>query len=262
MVSGDQLKNRIAVVTGASSGIGRATAIAMAKQGARIALVARNVDKLNETAEKVHQFGGETLIYPADITHRDEVERAMKDVLHRWGYIDILVANAGQYIRSPIKNLDMTAMVRSMDINFWGQLYAILAVLPHMLQRKKGHIIIVATVDAKKGLPLDAPYVAAKFAMSGFADVFRQELHGSGVRVTTIFPGRVDTPMIEHLKVPWISAKISAERVAEAIVKCIFKNKAEVIIPTQAKALCYLQTFSPQFADWIVRVFHLEGWEG
>jgi len=261
MFSNDKLKDRIAVITGASSGIGRSTAIAMAKQRCRVALIARNVDKLKETAEKIHQFGGEALVCPADITHHNEVERVIKDVLLQWGCIDILVANAGQYIRSPIKNLDMNAMMRSMVINFWGQLYAILAVLPHMLQRQEGHIIIVATVDAKKGLPLDAPYVAAKFALSGFADVLRQELYGSGIRVTTIFPGRVDTPMIEHLKVPWISAKISAEMVANAIIRCIFKDKAEVIIPPQAKLLCYLQAFSPQLADWVVRVFHLEGWE-
>ncbi len=122
-------------------------------------------------------------------------------------------------------------------------------------------IIVVSTVDAKKGLPLDAPYVAAKFALSGFVDVLRQELHGTGIKVTTIFPGRVDTPMIEQLKVPWISAKIPPEKVANAIVRSLFRYKAEVILPNQAKLLCYIQPFFPQLADWVVRVFHLEGWE-
>ncbi len=261
MQSGNVLTGKVVAITGASSGIGQSTAIKMASLGCRVALIARNVDRLNETANRVHQVGGEALVCPADLTNRDEIRQIFRNILSHWGCVDILVANAGQYVRSPIKELDISAIERSLAINFYGQIYTILEVLPHMMKRREGHIIVVSTVDAKKGLPLDAPYVAAKFALSGFVDVLRQELHGTGIKVTTIFPGRVDTPMIEQLKVPWISAKIPPEKVANAIVRSLFRYKAEVILPNQAKLLCYIQPFFPQLADWVVRVFHLEGWE-
>lgn len=96
-----------------------------------------------------------------------------------------------------------------------------------MMAQGSGHIVLVTSMDAKKGIPRDAPYVAAKFALAGFGDVLRQELYGSGVAVTTLFPGRVDTPMIEHLKVPWISAKISPEVVARATVRAIVRRQPE-----------------------------------
>jgi 3-oxoacyl-[acyl-carrier protein] reductase len=116
-------------------------------------------------------------------------------------------------------------------------------------------------LDAKKGLPLDSPYVAAKFAITGFAEVMRQELHHSDIHVTTIFPGRIDTPMIDNLRVPWISRKVPPEKVAQAIIRGINRQKAEVIVPLIQAPYGYLNALSPRFMDWIVRLFHLEGWE-
>jgi short-subunit dehydrogenase len=116
-------------------------------------------------------------------------------------------------------------------------------------------------MDSKKGLPLDAPYVAAKFALTGFAEVLRQELHGTGISVSTILPGRVDTPMIATLRVPWVSAKISAEAVARATLRAIRLRQPEVILPPQASLLHYLNVLSPRMGDWAARFFHLEGWD-
>jgi short-subunit dehydrogenase len=104
--------------------------------------------------------------------------------------------------------------------------------------------------------------VVAKFALGGLGEVFRQELRGTGVRVTTVFPGRVDTPLIDDVEVPWISAKVPPEAVARATVRAIQRNRAEVIVPFQARALYYLNTFCPRLGDWVVRTFRLEGWEG
>jgi short-subunit dehydrogenase len=149
---------------------------------------------------------------------------------------------------------------RSMAINFYGALHGILTVLPHMLTRKSGHIVLVSSLDGKKGMPHDAPYVAAKFALTGFGEVIRQELATTGIHVTTIFPGRIDTPMIENLKVPWISPKFSAELVARAIIRGIRRRKAEVIVPGIYAPLAVINALAPRFMDWFVRVFHLEGW--
>jgi short-subunit dehydrogenase len=175
--------------------------------------------------------------------------------------VDILVSNAGVYVRCPIKELTVSEIERSMAVNFYGGLHAILAVLPHMLGQRSGHIVLVTSMDARIGLPLDAPYVAAKFALRGLGEVLRQELHHSGIKVTTVFPGRVDTPMIADLKVPSISAKIPPEAVAQAIVNAIRRQRPHVIVPGQVRLLDLIATLSPRLSDWLTRYLHLEGWK-
>jgi len=255
------LHDQVAIVTGASSGIGRATALALAGEGAHVALAARNTAALQEVAQAIQASGREALVVPTDVTRQEQVARLVTEALARWGRIDILVANAGVYVRCPIVDLTVEEVERAMAVNFYGALYAVLAVLPHMLEQQSGHLVLIASMDAKKGVPPDAPYVAAKFALAGFGEVLRQELRGSGVHATTVFPGRVDTPMIATLRVPWISAKIPPETVARAIVRAIDRRSPEVIVPPQARFLVYLNTISPRLGDWIVRRFHLEGWE-
>lgn len=255
------LLDRVAVVTGASSGIGRATALALAERGARVSLAARTESALHELADEVRLLGREALVVPTDVTDKEQVDRLMAKTMKRWGRVDILVANAGAYIRCPIRELTVQEMRRSMAVNFYGALYAVLAVQPHMVEQDDGHIVLVSSLDGKKGLPRDAPYVAAKFALAGYAEVLRQELRGSGVHVTTVFPGRVDTPLIDTLEVPRVSAKIPAEAVARSIIGAIRRPRPEVIIPLQGRMLHLVNVLSPRFGDWLVRLFHLQGWE-
>ncbi len=250
------LKDRVALITGASSGIGRATALALARAGVHVALVARRADVLHALAEEI---GERALAVPADVTDRQAVQQAVQRTLAHFGRLDILIANAGAYYRSPIRDLTPDLLEQSMAVNFYGSVYLVLEVLPHLLAQRHGHIVLVTSMDAKKGIPPDAPYVAAKYALSGFGDVLRQELHGTGVDVSIVFPGRVDTPMIADLDVPWISAKIPPETVARAILKAIRRRQAEVIVPYQAYLLVAFQMLSPRLADWAVRFFHLEG---
>jgi NADP-dependent 3-hydroxy acid dehydrogenase YdfG len=255
------LLDLVAVVTGASSGIGRATALALAKRGAHVSLAARTESALQELADEIRLLNCEALVVPTDVTDQEQVDCLVAKTLDRWGRVDILVANAGAYIRSPIRELTVQEVRRSMAVNFYGALYAVLAVQPHMVEQGDGHIVLVSSLDGKKGLPRDAPYVAAKFALAGYAEVLRQELRGCGVRVTTVFPGRVDTPLIETLDVPRVSAKIPAEAVARSIVAAIQRPKPEVIIPFQARMLYLVNVLSPNLGDWLVRLFHLQGWE-
>ncbi len=257
----DFFSNKAALISGASSGIGKALALQLARRGCKVALVARTQSLLEEVAAHIKEMGGETLVLPTDLTDSKALHSAVQTTLAKWERIDLVISNAGQYHRAPIVQMDVQQLRTSMEINFYSHVELVLAVLPSLLEQKSGHIVLISTMDAKKGIPPDTPYVAAKCALSGFGDVLRQELYGSGVRVTTVFPGRVDTPMIENLEVPWISAKISAESCAKAILKGVQKNKAEIILPPQTLLLYYLQVFSPSLADYAVRIFRLQGWE-
>ncbi len=253
-------QDKIAIVTGASSGIGRATALALARRGAHIALASRRESLLEQAAEQIEGLGRQALVIPTDVTQQEQVQAMVESVLSRWGKIDILVSNAGEYVRAPIDELDVDTLRHALAVNYYGGVYAILAVLPHMRAQEAGHIVVVTSMDGKKGLPPDAPYVSAKFALTGFVEVLRQELNGSGVYISNILPGRVDTALIAGLEFEWVSRKIPPEPVASAIVGAILKRKPEVIIPSQARLLYYANVLSPSLGDWIVRRFRLEGW--
>jgi short-subunit dehydrogenase len=216
---------------------------------------------LSKTACEIEEMGREAIAVPADVSDPAQVKVLLDETLSRWGRVDILIANAGTYTRKPVADLSAADVEQSMSLNFYSALHPILAVLPSMIAQRRGHIVLVSSMDGKKGLPLDAPYVTAKFALAGLGDVMRQELRAHGVAVTGVFPGRVDTPMIANLRVPWISPKIPPEAVASAIVRAIRNRQREVILPLQARGLHYVSTLSPALGDWIVRAFHLEGWE-
>ena len=253
-------QGKVAIVTGASSGIGRATALALAEQGGWVALASRNGEALSALAEELKRQGRQVIVIPTNVTQREQVEALVEEVLAQWGRVDILISNAGEYIRAPITDLDPADLQRSLDVNFFGGVYCVKAVLPHMLAQRSGHIVFVTSMDGKIGLPPDAPYVSAKFALTGFCEVLRQEVHDSGIAVTNVLPGRVDTVMVEDLKFAWISPKISPESVAAAILNGIRKRKPIVIVPPQAKLLYYINVFAPTLSDRLSRLFHLEGW--
>lgn len=259
-MSRQSFRDCTAIITGASSGIGRELALALAAEGARLALAARRVEALEALASEIRSLGGEALAIPTDVIRREQVERLVQESLRAWGRIDLLICNAGLYQRVPVARARVEQIERSMAVNFYGSVYPVLAALPHMLERRAGHIVLVTSMDAKKGMPNEGVYVAAKSALAGFGDVLRQELHGTGVRVTVVFPGRVDTPMIAGLRVPAISYKSSPRKTAADILAGVRRGRAEVITPAYTRSLYYLHAFSPALADLAVRVFHLQGW--
>lgn len=256
-----RISGSVAIVTGASVGIGRAVALELARRGACLALAARREPPLLELAGEIRLRGGQALPIPTDITRKDDVQRMVARVVEEWGRVDILVSNAGQYIRKPILDLSPDLLQMSLDVNYFGGVHCILAVLPHMLRQKRGHILAVTSMDGRIGLPLDAPYVSAKFALTGFLEVLRQELHGTGISVTNIMPGRVDTPMVGHLRFHWISPKMPPEHVARGVVSALKRPRAVIIQPRLAYLLYYINVFSPSLSDLLARWFHLEGWE-
>ncbi len=235
-------------------------AVTLAERSGRLALAARRSDELDVTARMVESRGGTALTVPTDVTDDDQVKALVDKVIAEWGRIDIVVANAGQYIRRPAADVTMEDLEQSINVNFLGTARVVLAALPHMLEQGSGHIALMASVDGKKGLPLDAPYAASKFAMVGFGDVLRQELRRQGVEVSTILFGRVDTPFVDGMAFPLIGKAMPVDRAARATVKAIERNRAEVILPHRAKPLVWTANLSPRLTDFALRYLNLEGW--
>lgn len=223
-------------------------------------LSARNGARLADAARAAGALGARVQFMAADVTEHGAMEHLVDEAERQLGPVDIAVACAGQYIRAHASKLRPEQVRASLEVNFFGTLNLIFAVLPGMLARGRGHIVAVTSVDGKKGLPLDAAYCAAKFAATGFLDCMRQDLRGSGVWVSNVLPGRIDTPMIADLSVPRISAKVPAERVARAVELAVRRRRAEVIVPLAGpKALILAGACSPRFADRLIRLFRLEG---
>ncbi len=247
------------IITGASAGIGRAIARELAKKGGRLALAARRVDELDETARQVESLGGTALVVPTDVTDNDQVHALVDKTIAAWGHIDVVIANAGIYVRGLAINTTMDDLYRALETNFFGSARVVLAALPHMVERGSGHIALMASVNGKKGIRLDAPYAASKFALVGFGDVMRQELRDHGIGVSTLLFGRVDTPFVDGMAFPLISKPMSADRVARATVRAIERNRAHLILPHQAKALVWLANIWPRLTDFALRFIKLEG---
>jgi short-subunit dehydrogenase len=255
-------QDRVAIVTGASKSIGRATALELASRGAHLCLASRDTAGMQQTAAGVRQFQREVLLVQTDVSIPEQVESLVDEALRRFGKVDILVANAGIYTRKPLARLDIATLEHSMRTNFYGAASCALAVLPHMLERGSGHIVLVSSFDGKKALPGDAPYACAKFALNALGETMRQELSPRGVYTSLILPGRVDTDFTQGLRLPRIQPPIPAEQVARAIAGAIQHRRAEVILPTRVLGLYYLNAIHPRLGDWVVRLFHLQGWEG
>ena len=252
-------QGKVAIVTGASSGIGAATALLLAQHGVRVALAARRAGELHKLADQITGQGGEALCVPSDITDRMQVQRLVAQTLAQWGRVDYLIANAGQYIRCPIAELSIETLERSMAINFYAQVYCIQAVLPHLKAQGSGHIVLVSSMDAKTGLSPDAPYVAAKHAAAGFGDVLRQELRCTGVGITILYPGRVDTAMVDGLRLLWITKPLRPQTAARAILRGIQRRQVSIILPPQARLLNLAYFVHPKICDLAVRLLNLSG---
>lgn len=249
----------VALVTGASGGIGRALAKALAKAGHDVALVARGAVGLDATAVEVRALGAEALVLPCDVTDRAAVATAVATAVRTWQRLDVVVANAGVYSRRRATTLVREDFEAAFAVNFFGSLHVAEAALPTFAARGRGHLVFVTSFDAKKAMPHDGAYAAAKAALATYAATLRQDLRGSGVHVCTVFPGRVDTPMIDDLEVPAISAKIPPERVANAVLRAIRWRRAEVVVPWHCRLLLWADTLSPRLGDWFVRVLGLDG---
>ncbi len=248
----------VVVITGASAGVGRATALAWARRGARIGLIARGRAGLEGAQRDVELLGGEALILQADVADADAVERAAQQVEETFGPIDIWVNNAMVSVFSPVREMQPEEYRRVTEVTYLGYVYGTLAALRRMLPRDRGAIVQVGSALAYRGIPLQSAYCGAKHAIQGFCDSLRAELihDGSNVRLVEVHLPAVNTPQFD-----WVKSRLpnrgqpvppiyQPEVVADAIVWAAYSNRREVLVGFPTVKTIWGNKLLPGVGDW------------
>lgn len=255
--------NKVVWITGASSGIGEATAYEFAKEGARLVISARREDELQRVKKNTHLPDADVLVLPIDAEKSDEFPAKVQEVLKYFGSIDVLFNNAGISQRSSVAESDMEVYHKIMDINFFGVVALTKAVLPIMLKQKSGSIAVTSSISGKLGTPMRSGYCATKHALHGFFDSLRAEVWKENIGVTLVCPGYIHTNISinaisadgsKHGKMDQNQATgISPEDCAKSIVKAIYSGKEEVYIGRKEVLGVYLKRFFPGLLSRIIR---------
>jgi short-subunit dehydrogenase len=255
------MTSKVVVVTGASSGIGKALAEVYSKYGAKVVIAARHEDVLTETKNELSQSGADILAVAADVSKEEDCKRLIDEAVTKFGSVDVLICNAGISMRALFDGLDLNVMKNLMDVNFWGTVYCVKYALPHLL-KSKGSIVGISSVAGKKGLPARTGYSASKFAMEGFLETLRTENIKRGLHVLVASPGFTATN-IRNAALTKDSSKqgasprdekkmMSAEEVAQHIYKAVLKRKRDLVLSTEGKLTVWLDKFFPSLVDKLV----------
>jgi len=242
-------KNKVVVITGASSGIGEATAEQFAEKGANIVLVARRKDRLEEVEKKLAKYSIKTLLQVCDVSDKEQVKQMSETVIATFSQIDVLVNNAGFVIYGKVEELSIEDIESQMQTNYFGMINCTKYFLPHFLKQDFGHMVNVASVGGSFGVPGIASYCATKFAMLGFSEGLHHELHGTNVGVTVVSPIMVRTSLFDHPSFKNFTKhatgiSLSSETVANAIIKAANSSRLEIVVPSVIRIGIWLkQTF-------------------
>ena len=255
------MKNKVVVITGASSGIGKALASLFFKRGARLVLVARTESKLVEMTSSINNLGGDAIYVVADVSNQLDCSNVIMQAVDKFGGIDILVNNAGISMRALFIDLNLTDFEKVMSINFYGTIYMTKYALKYILERK-GSIAGISSIAGHKGLPARTAYSASKFAMTGFLEALRIENLKKGLHVLIASPGFTASNIRQNAlnssgenqkESPRDEKKMmSAEEVAEHIVGAILKRKNTLVLTPQGRLLVFLNKFFPNLVDHLV----------
>lgn len=241
------LMGQVVIVTGASSGIGAATAHELARRGAKVVLAARRVEELAGIERALKEAGGEALAIPTDMTDPAQVQRLVEQAEKTYGRIDVLVNNAGIGGGGPLARTAPQEIVQTLDVNLVGAILAARAVLPGMTARRHGAIVSVASVA---GLIAIAPvYSATKFGLRGFSLALRRELRGSGVSVSLVSPGFIRTPLNANMR----RRLPGPEIVVRAIIRQILHPRRERIVPRRYRIAVWFERLLPGVVDRFAR---------
>ncbi|AWK87231.1 SDR family oxidoreductase [Azospirillum thermophilum] len=251
-----RLDDKVVVITGASSGIGRATALAFARQGAAVVLAARREAALHTVAEECVEAGGRAMVVPADVTDQQQMRRLAQRALEVFSGIDVWVNNAGVIAFGAFEELPEDVFEQVMRTNFLGVVHGCRAVLPHFLERGEGLIINTGSMVSNVGQRYATPYVASKFAVRGFSESLRQELVDEpGIQVCVVMPAAIDTPLWQHAAnytgraLKPMDPVYPPEQVADAIVALVHAPKREVFVGTAGRIAALQNAVAPGMTE-------------
>jgi NAD(P)-dependent dehydrogenase (short-subunit alcohol dehydrogenase family) len=242
--------NKVVLITGASSGIGRAMGIELARRGASVGLLARRREVLEEIVAEITAAGGRALALPADVIHSDSVRAAACDLRRKFGYIDLLVANAGVGGTTYAVDLCEKEVAQVIRVNVLGTVNSVTAVIPHMIQRGSGHLVAISSLAAYRGLPKSAAYCASKAGVSALFESLRIDLMKTGVDVTIIHPGFIKTPLTAgRTRMPYL---LELDDAVQKMIWAIEKRKKSYSFPWQLASIVRACMLLPiPLYDWI-----------
>jgi NAD(P)-dependent dehydrogenase (short-subunit alcohol dehydrogenase family) len=266
---GGFFRDRTVLITGASSGIGRDLALTFAKMGAKVALVARRQSLLESLAEEITAAGGNALPLAADVTRRSDVRDAIDCALARFGRIDVLINSAGIAIPDRVETMPPEDLERMMSVNLMGTLHTMQAVLPSMRAAGAGSIVNIASLAGRRGMPPLGGYCATKFAVVGLTEALRVELYGTGIRLSLVMPGVIDTPMVHGTSstqgaeqsapgkdpfklLPDSIPAMPTQWVTWAVIAAVVLGLAEVDVPPGAVVMEKIAALFPTLTDAIL----------
>lgn len=254
----------VILITGASSGIGQATARLCARNGAKLSLFARRAERLQQLQDELRALGSEVQVTAGDITDHAAVERWIRQTEEAFQRIDVLVNNAGVGCVGRIADARMDLLRQVMEVNYFGALAAIQAVVPIMRKQRKGHIINVSSIIGKRSIPDLGGYCASKFALQAAGDALRLEVAEKGIAVTTLCPGLTSTEFVENQLRPNHTPPLRAkgmkghtpEDVAKAIVRAIERKPRDVRLTAGGRFLLAIERISPSIVDRMLGLRH------
>jgi NAD(P)-dependent dehydrogenase (short-subunit alcohol dehydrogenase family) len=254
------LREQVLVVTGASSGLGRAIARRAGERGAKVVVTARNAEALDNCAAEIQRAGSEALAVPGDLTDREQVEHVVASAVGRFGRIDTYVANAIVTVYSEAERLEPEELRRVVDVDFFGVVYGYWAALPH-LRASRGTFLHVSSALAYRGIPLQAAYCSSKAAARAFLESARVEEQkaGTGVAISLVLPGAINTPQFDRdrQKIGYQPQPVppiyQPEPFAEATLRCAERPLRELPVGWGAQKLLWGQKLSPRAGDWVLR---------
>lgn len=255
------MKNKVVLITGASSGIGKSCADYFALQGSKVVLAARNIDQLNVVAKNLKNKGCDVLALKSDVTQEQDCEQLISETIEKYGQLDVLVNNAGISMRATLEDASIEVVRKVMDVNFYGMVYCTKYALPHLL-KSKGSVVGVSSIAGFKGLPARSGYSASKFAMNGFLESLRIENLKKGLHVLIACPGFTssnirNTALSSNGKAQSESPRdeknmMTAEEVSERIYNATLKRQNSLVLTVNGKLTVFLNKLFPKLVDTLI----------
>lgn len=261
------INQQVVAIVGASSGIGRETALQFAKKGAKVAVAARSQAGLNSLVEEIKSFGGDAIAVPADVAIFEQVKAIADRTVEHFGRLDTWVHAAATAIIAPFETVTPEEFKRVIDVNLMGQVYGAMVALPHLKREGRGALIHISSMEGRRSLPLQSSYSASKHGLEGFLDSLRVELNHEGVpiSVTNVMPSTINTPFYNKAKTKLgvkptgVPPYYQPSLVAKAILHVAEHPMRDIIVGDSGKVLDLLHKFSPSLTDTLLNLIGIEG---